>query len=450
VASQTKAALKNVINIELNEKLSEFWGILFNDDGTVNLDTDYDEFAIWGGYGSGKTMTVLLAVYNMCQTYKGLKVTVIRETYTQLDDTIISDFNEMFGEIGYKHRIQQKEMRFANGSTVRFRAFDQPKKILGGNIDVIVISQAEQIPESLFKEIFGRQRGKSTLSKKILITEGNPSECWAKTRYIDTPLPKNIYFLHVSTLDNREFLDKYNPQFIPNLIQNNTEADLAGILHGNWGSHDLMVFSSFVESLNVIDAFLPEAGMRDAIGGDYGWRNPSSFIWGLKDFDGNIIIYDEWYERQKGTDEIAAESLRHGRKPVVYDYSTKRPDRDGKSVWTDLEALGVPLIECNKDELRNISHANRLFKKCQLYITRNCVNLIKEIRNYHWRKLRLGESKNLNETPQDKDNHAIDAMLYLIEFLDDLRSRDPKLETPGVKVERALLSPDINPWRDLG
>lgn len=414
-----------VTNIEFNEKCQRFWDALFNDDGSVNEDSEYTEFALWGGYGSGKTLAVLLAVKTMCEKYPNLKCTIIRETYTQLDDTIIADWNDLFQGVGYRYSVQNKTAKFDNGSVVRFRAFDQPEKILGGNLDVIVISQAEQIPKDLFDEIFGRQRGKSTLSKKILITEGNPSDCWAKERYIDNPLPANIHYTQVSTLDNKKFLDKYSPNFIPNLIQNLTEKKLKGALYGEWGSHDLQVFQNFNAELNVIDPFMPEDHMRGAIGGDYGYRNPTALVWGAMDYDGNIIIYDEFYAAEQSTDEIAINSKRHGRLPVVFDYSTKRPDRDGKSVWTDLVNLSVPLIECNKDELRNISHVNALFKKCQLFITRNCVNLIREIRNYHWEKVRVGNNKNMSEKPVDKDNHAIDALLYLVAFLCDLVSKKP-------------------------
>lgn len=437
-------------DIEFNAKQREFWQALFLPNGKVDLESDYDEFASWGGYGSGKTMVVLLAIFQMCQEYANLNIVVIRETYSQLDDTIIYDFNKMFGKVGYTHSIQQKTMKFPNKSTIKFRAFDQPEKILGGSIDVIVISQAEQIPEDLFIEIFGRQRGKSTLSKKILITEGNPSQCWAKTRYIDRQLPKNIFYIQSSTFDNQAFLEKYNPKYIQNMMDNYTESEIRSRVYGEWDSHELMVFSEFKAEVNMVEPFVPRPGMRDAIGGDYGYRNPAAFVWGLKDFNGNVIIYDEWYEREQSLDQIADAAYRHDKKIVVYDYSTKRPDRDGKSVWTELEKLGVGLIESNKDEIRNISVVNRMFKQGRLFITRNCVNLLKEIRNYHWKKLPIGANKNLEEKPQDKDNHAIDAMLYLIAFLEDLNSKDPANQPAGKRLIDAMMKPETLAWAERG
>jgi PBSX family phage terminase large subunit len=427
-----------------------FWQALFTPSGEIDLSTPFNEFAFWGGYGAGKTMVVLLALYNLCQMYPRLRCTLIRETYTQLDDTVIADFNDMFEGNGYRHMQQQKEMRFQNGALLRFRAFDMPEKILGGSIDVIALSQAEQIPKKLFKEIFGRQRGSSTLKRKILITEGNPAECWAKERYIDNPIPENIFFLNASTYDNREYLDRESPDFIKNMEQNFTEDEIASRIRGEWNTHSLMVFSSFKADMNIVDPFQVEPGMKIILGGDYGYRNPSALVWILKDFDGNLIVFDEWYMAEQSVDQIAAEMKRHGKLPVIYDYSTKRPDRDGKSVWSDLEKEGIPLIECNKDELRNISHTNKLFKTCRLFITKNCTNLIKEVKNYHWKKLSIRSDLNMPESTQDKDNHAIDALLYAVAFIEDLYSKDPKKDTPGIRLIQKLTSKDPANYMDKG
>ena len=414
-----------------------FWNALFDERGFIKTDVPFLEYALWGAYGSGKTMVFLLALYQIANTYSNLNIVFIRETYSQLDDTIISDWNKMFNNVGYTHAKQKKEMHFPNGTKIKFRAFDQPEKILGGNIDIIVISQAEQIPENLFTEVFGRQRGQTTLPKMLLFTEGNPSECWAKYRYDHqdkSKLPENIFYQHFTTYDNEEFLNAHNPNFISNLLANLSASDIRRCVYGEWETHELMVFSEFREHLNVIDPFKPTNAMRGAVGGDYGYRNPATFIWGIKDYDGNVIIYDEWSMPGQQVEEIAAQSKRHGKLPVIYDFSTKRPDRDGKSVWTDLEELGVPLLESNKDELRNISATNSMMKTGRIFITRNCVTLIREIKNYHWQKVKIGGSSNPVERPKDKDNHCIDALLYLIAFLEDLTSKDPEVITENKKI----------------
>lgn len=427
------------LNIALNKKQSNFWTTLFNPDGTIR-DTQYDEFALWGGYASGKTMVLLLAMYTICSIYPKVNAIIIRETYSQLDDTIIADFTKMFGGKGYSLKVGKKEAHFPNGSIIKFRAFDMPEKILGGNIDLILVSQAEQIPPDLFIELFGRQRGQTSLPRKLLFTEGNPSECWAKKRYIESQLNSNIFYLHLTTFDNEKFLAKHNPKYIPNLIANLTESQVKRQLYGDWASHEESVFSSFIESINVIDPFKIPDTYRKAVGGDYGYRNPATFVWGCTDYDHNVYLFDEWYETGASVDIISIQAKRHGALPVSYDFSTKRPDRDGKSVWTELLDRGVNLIPSNKDELRNISEVNRMFKTKRLFITKNCVNLLREIRNYKWKKIRFGESSSPKEEPIDKDNHAIDAMLYLISFLVDLKSKDPAMPDYKSTLKYKLLN----------
>jgi hypothetical protein len=43
--------------------------------------------------------------------------------------------------------------------------------------------------------------------------------------------------------------------------------------------------------------------------------------------------------------------------------------------------------------------------------------LIWEIKNYKFKDAKMGAERNLDESPIDKDNHAIDAMLYLTQAI---------------------------------
>ena len=89
------------MDVVLNEKQSAFWAALFVD-GTISKSTRYREYALWGGYGAGKTMVFLLAMYQIALLFPRVTMTMIRETYTQLDDTVVSDFNNMFQMRGYR------------------------------------------------------------------------------------------------------------------------------------------------------------------------------------------------------------------------------------------------------------------------------------------------------------------------------------------------------------
>ena len=407
----------------LNKKQSHFWKTLFDENGLIRTDNNYTEFALWGGYGSGKTMICLLAIKQICEKYPGTPVYIIRETWDQLDRTVIKDWNDMFKYKGYKFYEGKKIIKFPNGSRIDFASFDKPHKILGSNTPVMMVSQAEAIPEALFVELFGRQRGDFGIPKPIIITEGNPADSWAKKRYADPKTrPSTVFYSCVSTYDNRKFLDAQNPHYIVNLENTLSPMERKRKMEGDWDSSDDMVFSHFNNKMNVIPPIEVPKKSRIVIGGDYGYRNPATFVWIYKDYDGRLIVFDEFYYAEQALESLAHASRRHGWHPVIYDFSTKRPESDGVSTWDKLQALGVPLIESNKDELRNIAVVNQLFKTGNLFITENCVNLIQEIRRYKWAKAR-NHTQNLKETPVDKDNHAIDALLYAVAFIEGLSPR---------------------------
>lgn len=415
---------ENEKTLNLTEKQTSFYQALFNADGTLRK-TDIVEAAYFGGFGSGKSLIVALATMTIVQVYAGAPWLYARETYTELKDSVIPQFLEDFPpeKFGYRYIQHKREAHFKNGSLIYFRAFDNGDKIKSNSYAGASICQAEEVPYELYLQIWGRMRHKkSGIPKHLMLLEGNPSDSWCKQRFIDNPIPKGSYFIEATTFDN-PYLP---PDYVQNLLEKYPESWIRRYVYGEWGNFDEMVLSGFSEKVNVIEPFEISPHYKKAIGGDYGYVNPSAFVYGAIDYDDNIIIYDEFYEKQQSMGEIAEAAMRHGKTVTVYDFATKAPSKDGKSIWSELQELGVPLIESNKDKLRNISVTNTLLKTGKLYITKNCVNLIKEIRGYKWKKLKLGEMKNHSEEVVKKDDHAIDALLYLVAYIEDLKSTDPK------------------------
>lgn len=423
--------------IEFSERQSEFISAVLNDDLTLK-ENHYKEFAFFGGYRSGKSFLVQLVVFLLCLIYPGLRVVYVRRTYDQLKDSVIAQFNDLekgfikYNQYEYIEHAKEasRVARFKNGSTIRFRAFDRDTNILSAEYDIAAMCQAEEIQEELYLQLWGRLSGR-IMPKALLFAEGNPANTWAKRKYKDPELKeleeKGIYFLNVTTEEN-PFID---PTYIENLKLQYPERWLRRNVYGEWESIDEMVFSEFRESMHVVEpiSFNKEEykTYKIAMGGDYGYRNPAAFLWAYKDYDDNVTIFDEYYKSEQQIEDIARNGLFHGKFPCYYDFSAKRPDRDGNSVWNALAREGMMLIEGNKDEINNINTVNTLFKKNKLSITRNCINLIKEIKNYKWQPDKLGSEKNSTEKPIDKDNHAIDSMLYLLNGMRVKKSIDPKI-----------------------
>lgn len=397
---------------------------ILNDDLSLK-DNDLKQFAFFGGFRSGKSFLFQLITFLLCLRYPKLQVIYVRRTYDQLKDSVIKQFRadfEKYGQFNYVESSKEgsRIAKFANGSNIVFRAFDRDTNILSAEYDLACVCQVEEIQEELYKQLFGRLSG-SVMPKTFMLVEGNPKGNWVKRTFYDLSdeerEKKKIFFLNSPTTANLENLPK---DYLETLKGQYSERDFKRWALGDWQNLYGLVFSEFNEDKNIIDPISVKdigSGEKIMIGGDYGWRNPSAFLWGVKTYDDDIIIFDEFYESECLPEKLAKENKRHGIFTTVMDFAIKRKDRDGKSLWDNLTHLGLRLVESNKDEVNNIVTVNSLFKQRKLYVCSNCVNLIWELKNYKFKEPKMGAEKNLDEEPMDKDNHAIDALLYLTQAI---------------------------------
>ena len=64
--------------------------------------------------------------------------------------------------------------------------------------------------------------------------------------------------------------------------------------------------------------------------------------------------------------------------------------------------------------LAGINRANEYFKNGDLIIFKNCVNTIREVENWKWKKLKPGIQKNEPDEPIGKDDHICADIRYLM------------------------------------
>jgi len=423
------------LTLSLTPKQTIFVDALFFDDcKNIRTDNDYTEFYSVGGFGSGKSRIVYTATDWICENYKNCHGVFIRETFPELKDSVIPQFMSYFPEDRHKYKFYESDRiaEFKNGTRLDFRAFDKDSKILSNEYDFIAYSQIEEIKEELFLAALGRNRRKiGGLPKNIILGEGNPAANWIKIRLKDNK-PSNVFVVESKTRDNPNLPKGYEE----NLRKNYPKFWIDRYLDGEWSNLEELVFSEFRESENVVDIIDPKTIHKDYVrrnGFDWGWVNPSACLFGYVDYDGMLTIYDEYYKPSKGLllQSIADECNRYGNFLTIADFAMKGlklPSEninlhEDKTIWTELERYGVKLFPCNKEELSNIVLANTLFKTKKIRICRNCVNLIREVKNWKWKRIKLGADKNQFEEPVDKDNHTCDALNYLVA---DLFGREAK------------------------
>ena len=207
---------------------------------------------------------------------------------------------------------------------------------------------------------------------------------------------------------------------------------------GSFDAFQGQVYGEFNRALHVVKPFAIPEGWTRILGHDGGYRNPAATVWGAVDPDDNIYIYREMYEREMLIEEVCKGNERQGRPGIVplskgekidgiwADPSLRaRRGQIGESDWDEyLRNLPTTwsMLPANNDVQLGIDRVKQYLKpdertgKPRLYIFETCTNLLEEMSKYRWKEKSLSQVDGANEKeePVKVDDHAVDALRYLL------------------------------------
>lgn len=317
-----------------------------------------------------------------------------------------------------------KELRtltLENGSTLEFMSYEQAlEKFAGTSRNFIWFD--EEPPHDIFVEC--KMRLIDTGGRWWITMTPVEGMTWV---YDDIYMAaKEDYDLKVVEVDMTE--NSYlNPGEIEAFMSGLTSDEKKARIQGKFVQVGGLVYKQFSEA-NIIDPVVIPKDWLHVAALDHGYTNPTAWLWAGIDRDGRIIVYDEHYE----SDEIVshhAEKVHqinriHSREPDYYvgDPSIRNVDPiTGTSVQLEYIEHGLPIMLGNNDVRAGINRVAQMLEgrngRPQLYITKNCVNLIFELHRYRWSiwaTKRMQFDKNKKEEPHKKQDHACDALRYLV------------------------------------
>ena len=252
------------------------------------------------------------------------------------------------------------------------------------------------------------------------------------TIYLNETLDPEVWHISLSWHDN-PFLNKNEIESLKKMLSSD---ELDARCYGNFTASSGLVYNNFKEEFNVIDPFEVPKEWYDNISIDPGFRNPLSCHFYAVDYDGNIYVIREHYEKDKDV-EYHAEKIHK----IATDLGWHKNSNGHLNALIDSAALQRTLssnksvvdlfydfkIDCNtkvnKDLFSGISRVKNLICNTKgerkLYIFSNCVNLIREIKSYFWGK---------EDVPIKRDDHALDELRYYVMN----RPENKKIETKNV------------------
>lgn len=400
--------------------------------------------AYCGGVGAGKTLIGCITMISLAVMYPG-DYLVCRQFMPELKITTLKTFLELCPkELIAEHRVADGIVRLHSTggkvSNVIFRQLDEPDKLRSLNLNAFYIDEASQTTEAAFTLLQGRLRGPHV--RKGFITT-NPAghdwiyQWWVKQDFFKTDELRMAFKLIKAPSTENTHLP---PGYVQSMLDSWSEDRIQREIMGSFDAFEGQVYSEFRRDVHVVQPFKVPQEWSRIIGIDHGYRNPSCWLWGAIDYDGNIYVYREYYEREMLIEEVVkgkktkelvqpgVVSLMKGEKieGAWIDPSTKaRRATTGGSDWDAyIEHLpaGFPLMPANNEKTAGIDRVKSYLKqnpqtnKPKLYLFNTCGNLIEEMSKYRYKELRQEQQgkKSENEEPVKVDDHACDALRYLI------------------------------------
>jgi len=358
-----------------------------------------------GGTYSGKTYNVILALITyLKQTNERLTVSIVSCTFPHLKRGAVRDFQDIASKVGGVTSWNKSDYIATVGdSIIEFFSADNDGKVRGGKRDILFINEANLINYERYRQLSMRTR-------RTTIIDYNPvSEFWLHSQ-VFPGIKNNEYLFKLSTYkDNPTTPEKVIKDVESLKLTNPTLYNVYAL--GKTGTVEGLIF----KDITLVDE-LPEYLKKKAYGMDFGFTNDPTTIIQIGFSGDNLYLHEILYETNLTNQDV-------GNRLAELGFS-KRLDEicadsaEPKSI-EELRRMGWNIWPCEK---REIIFGIDLMLRYKIHITKSSLNLLKEFRNYSWRKTPDGKSVNV---PIDSFNHGIDAARYAVLF--KMRSGLPKL-----------------------
>ena len=154
---------------------------------------------------------------------------------------------------------------------------------------------------------------------------------------------------------------------------------------------------------------------------DPGYRFLCVVLYGYLDADDKLVVFDELaLEQAKVSDvclQIRMRNERWGINPrwyVIDPAARNRNTQTGRSDQAEFADNGIYTIPAHNAVMAGINHVKERLAASKLEVCASCPELIAEFKRYRWVK-DLARSENApSERPVKKDDHALDALRYMV------------------------------------
>lgn len=384
--------------------------------GNLELQGSIGQEAIVGGPAdTGKTMSSLYILNQLCWKYSGIQASIIRKVYSTIVPSVMQTYMKKIVKPGDGIRYHGGEKSpsrviYPNGSVIWLAGMDSPGKTLSSERDIIYVNQAEELNLIDWETLRTRASGRAGNAPiRWLFGDCNPGP---PSHWIKSLERKGVLkLLEATHKDNPELFDPDTGEITEagivrlEALQNLTGVTQKRLYLGLWVAPAGAIYEVFEKDKHQIASFpIPEIWPR-AVGIDpYGAYIAA--VWVAFDPAAKVLhVYREYMEpyglttpeharrilRASGYNQNGS-PLEMGSGENIIAWAGGGPSENQARL--DFTAAGIPLLEPGVFEVwAGIDRVIQLLKDFTLVIHDDCPNLLNEIGTYQ-RVMKNGEATN--------------------------------------------------------
>lgn len=400
--------------LNLSEKQKDF---LANSNHYFNIST--------GAVSSGKTFVQILRwiQYVAKEVPDDSLLLLTGKTTESLYDNFIRDLIKLDSNFIYKKDPPRVFYPRKNIEMACISAADSSswKRVQGKSVAGWCADEIVTYPENFTLMCQSRVRAQGKQWKKFWSCNPDSPENYVLKKYIKNE-NIDVKTWHFILDDNPNLTEGY---------KNEIKASYSGVYYdrfvlGLWVLAEGMVYDEFDQKIHVIDPIDLPMNWKYYRSIDWGYQNPFCCLFAAYNYKDNILyIYDEHYKAKKLIEYHAEQIKKRDNRKIenkeerIY-FDKTFADHDAQDN-AEIKKYGIHTSNAVKGEVNSgIQRVKARLKvidgKPKLYVFKNCENLIREFGLYRWNDKR--EGYNEKEEPVKAEDHALDPLRYLINYLD--------------------------------
>lgn len=331
------------------------------------------------------------------------------DTYIPEDVVKRKNENELFIEL-------------KNGSIIELKGSDKPDSLRGAGLKGVILDEYAYMRPSVWEEHIQPMIRDSKGWAVFISTPNGFNHFYDLVQFAKKKKNSDWEYFHFTSADNPYFPKKEFEKAKKETSQDKFAQEYLGDFTKKAG----LVFPEFDTAVHVEkEKIQPSSDWVHYRSIDFGQTNPTAVLWIGVDKAGHIWVYDELYEKNLYTSELA--HLIKAKSPFYY--TATYGDSAAAQSIKDLSEHGIHVFPVRKtksasrdDYIKAGIEKIKQYLKVQegtgrprLHISPHCQNLIFEFMNYEWKEAK--EEQNNPEKPKKYNDHALDALrMFVYEY----------------------------------